>query len=98
MAQLVITATLENTCERSDQHLILIPKSDWALWRWIGLRGAGFPVGHVLNLAAPESAALADRLIQAADQATPTADSDRRAAPGNRQHHKQTARAPVYSA
>jgi hypothetical protein len=46
-------------------HLVRLPRSSWALWRWVGLRGAGFPAAQVLRLAAPACAALADQLIRA---------------------------------
>lgn len=45
-------------------HLIALPGArDWALWRWSLVRSAGFPVHQVLALAAPESSAAADRLL-----------------------------------
>lgn len=37
----------------------------WALWRFVCLRGAGFPGSQALELAAPECAAAADQLLQA---------------------------------
>lgn len=43
---------------------------DWALWRWAGLRGAGFPVSLVERLAAPEAARAVDELIDAEDAVT----------------------------
>ena len=46
-------------------HLIALPGGDWALWRCIGLRGAGFPASQVLKLSSPECAAAADLLLQA---------------------------------
>ena len=49
-------------------HLIDLPGGEWALWRWMGLRSAGFPANNVLKLAAPEAAALADTLYQAEDE------------------------------
>lgn len=49
-------------------HLAPLPDDEWALWRWVGLRGAGFPVDRVLRLAAPESAAAADQVIDAEDR------------------------------
>jgi hypothetical protein len=39
----------------------------WSFWRWICLRGAGFPAADVLSLAAPELAALSDQLLEAMD-------------------------------
>ena len=50
-------------------HLIALPGSRWALWRWVALRGAGFPASQVLKLSAPECAAAADRLIEAEEKA-----------------------------
>src|SRR6185295_19087432 len=35
------------------------------VWRWIGLRGAGFPASEVLKLAAPDCADAADSLLEA---------------------------------
>ncbi len=46
-------------------HLVKLPGSHWALWRWIGLRGAGFPAGEVLKLGAPECADAADVVLDA---------------------------------
>jgi hypothetical protein len=46
-------------------HLVKLPGTNWALWRWIGLRGAGFPASEVLKLAAPECADAADSLLEA---------------------------------
>lgn len=42
-----------------------LPDRPWALWRWVGLRGAGFPAENVLALAAPDAAATADDLLAA---------------------------------
>src|SRR5262249_16121465 len=50
-------------------HLIELSDREWALWRWIGLRGAGFPAAEVLRLAAPECAAKTDILNWAEDEA-----------------------------
>lgn len=50
------------------QHLIHLPGGSWHLWRWVGLRGAGFPAAEVLKLSAPECATAADQLIQAEDE------------------------------
>ncbi len=58
--------------ETADQpeHLASLPGGRWALWRRVGLRGAGFPAAHVLGLASAECAAAADRLIQSEDHAS----------------------------
>jgi len=50
-------------------HLIPLPGGEWFLWRQVGLRGTGFPAKRVLKLAAPECAALADRLVAHEDEA-----------------------------
>jgi hypothetical protein len=42
-------------------HLLQI-SSDWALWRTVCLRGAGFPVSLLADLGAPALAAAADRV------------------------------------
>lgn len=46
------------------EHLIALPDSNWALWRWVGLRGAGFPVAMLLQLASPDFAQMADRFLE----------------------------------
>jgi hypothetical protein len=51
------------------KHLQKLPGGDWGVWTWVGLRGAGFPVSGVLKLSAPETAAKADRLLEAEREA-----------------------------
>src|SRR6266568_1768061 len=46
------------------EHLISLPDPSWALWRWAGLRSAGFPVAQVLQLAMPACAAAVDQFIE----------------------------------
>jgi hypothetical protein len=47
-------------------HLVRLPGSnDWALWRWVALRGAGFPARLVNKLSQTECAVAADRVFQA---------------------------------
>ena len=41
------------------EHLVQLPGERWAMWRQVGLRGAGFPARLVLQLAVPECAATA---------------------------------------
>jgi len=50
-------------------HLAGLPCGKWNLWRWVVLRSAGFPVSQALKLSAPESAATADKLILAEEDA-----------------------------
>jgi len=47
----------------AESHVITIDDGAWPLWRWAGLRGAGFPVEKVLKLASAECAAVADQLL-----------------------------------
>ncbi|HEY0601690.1 MAG TPA: lantibiotic dehydratase [Herpetosiphonaceae bacterium] len=54
-------------------HLMPLVDEQWAVWRWAGLRGAGFPAAQVLSLAASSCAASADRLL-AAEQAVDLAE------------------------
>lgn len=49
------------------EHLVTLPNTDWALWRSVCLRGAGFPATGVLELATPDCAAAADRVLEAED-------------------------------
>jgi hypothetical protein len=49
-------------------HMVSLSGEDWSAWRWVVLRGAGFPADLVLTLAAPEAAAVADTLMRAEDE------------------------------
>lgn len=53
----------------TEPHVIRMKGGEWPLWRWVGLRGAGFPVEQVLKLSSPESALAADRLLRLEDEA-----------------------------
>ena len=47
-------------------HLVALPGNEWGLWRWVGLRSAGFPVEGVLKLApSPELIVAADAVAKA---------------------------------
>jgi hypothetical protein len=50
-------------------HLVGLSDDEWAMWRCVCVRGAGFPAHQALALAAPECATAADRLIQAENEA-----------------------------
>ncbi len=50
-------------------HLSGLPGGEWAMWRCVCLRGAGFPAADVLKLGAPECAGAADALLTAETQA-----------------------------
>jgi len=41
-----------------------MPNYPWAFWRWVGLRGAGFPAETVLRLASPGIARAADAFLE----------------------------------
>src|SRR5256885_1681054 len=63
---------VENRVLQSSQvpkHLLRLPGGPWAVWRWVALRGAGFPARQVLELASPECAAAADQLLQFEEEA-----------------------------
>jgi lantibiotic biosynthesis dehydratase-like protein len=49
------------------EHLVALANTEWALWRSVCLRGAGFPATGVLKLATPDCAAAADRVLEAED-------------------------------
>src|SRR6185295_8772044 len=51
--------------EEEDEHVVRIGESEWRMWKWIGLRGAGFEIKGIEKLAARESAAQADVLLDA---------------------------------
>ena len=51
-------------------HLITTPDSEWAFWRCVCLRGAGFPAQGILKLAAPaELVAAANRVLASQQEA-----------------------------
>lgn len=50
------------------EHLIGLIDPEWALWRCVCLRGAGFPVRQVLEMAVPACATATDELIRAEDE------------------------------
>src|SRR5690349_20554370 len=46
--------------QTTPDHLLELPGGEWAVWRWVALRGAGFPAAGVLNLRAADAAQAAD--------------------------------------
>lgn len=50
-------------------RLLLFPDTHWAVWKWIGLRGAGFPISQVLKLAMSDCAATADFFLACEEEA-----------------------------
>ena len=49
-------------------HLESLVPSEWGIWRWFVLRGAGFPAELIKPLAQPKCAARADALISAEER------------------------------
>lgn len=49
-------------------HLAPMADPRWALWRWVGLRGAGFPASLPLGLGSAECLGAADRLLDARER------------------------------
>ncbi|HEX6967972.1 MAG TPA: amino acid adenylation domain-containing protein [Micromonosporaceae bacterium] len=49
-------------------HLVQPTPGPWALWRWIGLRAAGFPIRPLIELGDAEHAAVADALLASRDE------------------------------
>lgn len=60
--------TLVEERPRIPDHLVQLPGGEWAIWRWVGLRSAGFPIEPLLQLGDPGCAAAADRLRAAEDR------------------------------
>lgn len=54
--------------KRLPEHLIELPGGEWAFWRWIGLRGAGFPAADIFKLSAPTAARAADLFFDAEER------------------------------
>ena len=66
MSSTLLTAELATAA--LPDHLIRLEGGPWALWRWFAVRGTGFPVGNVLDLAAPAFVAVVDQLLQLEDE------------------------------
>ncbi|RKR87000.1 amino acid adenylation domain-containing protein [Micromonospora pisi] len=49
-------------------HLVRPGTGPWAMWRWIGLRAAGFPVGPLTRLGDPDHLARTDALLASEDR------------------------------
>lgn len=64
------TIAPQSPSRRLSRHLIGLPGSQWAFWRSVGLRGAGFPAREVLRLAASRPLLEAvDALLRAEERA-----------------------------
>jgi amino acid adenylation domain-containing protein len=53
---------------RARSHLIHPTPGPWAMWRWVGLRGAGFPIRPLVELGDTDYLAAADALLAAHDR------------------------------
>jgi len=54
----------ERRQDLSPDHLMALDdQQSWALWRWVGLRSAGFPIEHLQALTSSESVAAAEILL-----------------------------------
>lgn len=51
-------------------HLVSL-EHGWSAWKWVVVRGTGFPARQILELAAPEVTAAADELLAADDEVLP---------------------------
>jgi hypothetical protein len=60
--------TVEKTPSNLPPHLIPLFGGQWALWRTVGVRAAGFPANGVLRLSCSECAAAVDRMIVAQEE------------------------------
>ena len=64
---MMATAAQHQQSEERD-HLVALPGSEWSLWRWVCLRGAGFPSDGVLKLAAsPETISAANEVVRSSE-------------------------------
>ncbi len=64
---MIATTTQSQTAEERD-HLFTLPGSEWSLWRWACLRGAGFPSDDVLKLAAaPETISAVHEVVRSSE-------------------------------
>jgi hypothetical protein len=68
--QEAINASSENPHPaQMPDHLIALHDATWALWRWVVLRGAGFPIAQVLRLAPPEVVNAVNRFLEGRTEA-----------------------------
>src|SRR5258708_5596775 len=61
--QIDLSETMGIASRRLSDHLIEIAEGQWAIWKWICLRAAGFSSDLTLQLAAPACGAAADRIL-----------------------------------
>jgi len=70
MVSTLLSKAEQNAPATVPDHLVRIEGEPWALWRWFVVRGTGFPVGNVLELAAPTLVSVVDQLLQLEDEIT----------------------------
>jgi hypothetical protein len=63
LVPILVSASTGEPAQATPEHLFQLPGGEWALWRWVALRGAGFPADGVLQLSAPAAAASADLML-----------------------------------
>jgi hypothetical protein len=69
--EIAVHATAESEVMSLPEHLVLLPSSnDWALWRWVALRGAGFAASLVHKLSRTDCAVAAGQVFQAEEAET----------------------------
>ena len=69
-AAVITTSTEAERQPMLADHLVQLPGTkQWALWKWVGLRGAGFAAQELSALASTESAEAADELLAAETEA-----------------------------
>lgn len=79
-SNLLVASACEDCSNRSNEasslpgHLVSLDEQ-WALWRFVCLRGAGFSNQQALELAVPECATAADQLIQAEQEVAQARDA-----------------------
>ena len=60
--------SVQDNQSTASEHRITLAGGEWSLWKWVVVRGAGFPSSQVLNLAAPSSTVALDELFHAEEQ------------------------------
>jgi len=64
----MITTTNQPQAAVARDHLVALPGNEWSLWRWVCLRGTGFPADGVLKLAAtPETISAAHEVTRSSE-------------------------------
>ncbi|HEY6251755.1 MAG TPA: lantibiotic dehydratase, partial [Candidatus Angelobacter sp.] len=65
---MMIATTIQPQTAEERDHLVTLPGSEWSLWRWVCVRGAGFPSDGVLKLAAtPETISASHEVVRSSE-------------------------------